>query len=741
MRALEFKDIPQFRPDFRVERLGSELVFLVGSRERYILADRRTAQIADLIDGVRTVEDILGTAGRGILEAEVLYVLTYLVERRYVTVASPEIAPAVAAFWHGVHVDAARAVETLGKTAVAVRSVGEGARTDAMLRALSHAGVGVDAAAEIQVVVVSDYLEPELEAINQRSLDQNAPWFLLKPIGAQPLIGPLFRPGQGPCWACLAFWMRNNRPVEELLRRRIGGPRPFALPDGSLEASVQLAVELGALVMARNLVATGSSSAMPWRPELLALDLESFQTTAHTVVRRPQCSACGRPDRMSTIGRRPIELLAVPKSPCTDGGHRQRTPREIYERYRHLVSPFTGPVTHVVPAPGRDTEIRAVYGSGYMICPRDQVPNTNVFDKVCAGKGRSAEQAKASALCEALERFSGVYQGDEARVPASRQELGAPAIAPTDLLNFSASQSQARERLNRDKAYRRDRIPEPLDDKTTIDWTHAWSLTHDERRYVPLTYCYSEAPIECGTIYCSPCGNGVAAGACLEEAILHGLLELVERDAASIWWYNRVSRPAIDIESFGDSYFDAVSDDYDRLGWKMWVLDLTHDIPIPSYVAIAHRSEDDHFSIGFGTHVEPRIAVQRALTELNQLFEPNSERVAPWDHERLRDREFLFPRSDLPKVAGSRLPRTDSADLRTEIQTCVRLFEERSLEIVAVDKTRPDIDLHVAQVIVPGLRHFWPRFGPGRLYDVPHSLGWVPRRFTEGELNSVPLLL
>jgi len=44
-------------------------------------------------------------------------------------------------------------------------------------------------------------------------------------------------------------------------------------------------------------------------------------------------------------------------------------------------------------------------------------------------------------------------------------------------------------------------------------------------------------------------------------------------------------------------------------------------------------------------------------------------------------------------------------------------------------------------VVVPGLRHFWPRYGPGRLYDVPVRLGWLPAPLDESELNPVLTVL
>jgi oxazoline/thiazoline synthase len=45
----------------------------------------------------------------------------------------------------------------------------------------------------------------------------------------------------------------------------------------------------------------------------------------------------------------------------------------------------------------------------------------------------------------------------------------------------------------------------------------------------------------------------------------------------------------------------------------------------------------------------------------------------------------------------------------------------------------------VVKVVVPGLRHFWPRFGPGRLFDVPVRLGRLSRPTRYADLNPIPL--
>jgi oxazoline/thiazoline synthase len=67
----------------------------------------------------------------------------------------------------------------------------------------------------------------------------------------------------------------------------------------------------------------------------------------------------------------------------------------------------------------------------------------------------------------------------------------------------------------------------------------------------------------------------------------------------------------------------------------------------------------------------------------------------------------------------------------------VNLTKRAGLDFLVLDQTRPDIEVPVARVIVPGLRHFYRRFAPGRLYDVPVKLGWRDRPLSEDEFNPV----
>jgi ribosomal protein S12 methylthiotransferase accessory factor YcaO len=158
---------------------------------------------------------------------------------------------------------------------------------------------------------------------------------------------------------------------------------------------------------------------------------------------------------------------------------------------------------------------------------------------------------------------------------------------------------------------------------------------------------------------------------------------------------------------------------------------------------------------GFGAHLDARIALLRAVTEMNQMLghvlrAPDDE-TAPG---RLTDREtvewlrtatlanqpYLVPlEKETRSLASYSFCRHD--DLRDEILFCQSLVERSGMEMLVLDQTRPEIGMPVVKVIVPGLRHFWARFAPGRLYEVPVRMGWLPQPLTEDELNPVPMMI
>ena len=134
----------------------------------------------------------------------------------------------------------------------------------------------------------------------------------------------------------------------------------------------------------------------------------------------------------------------------------------------------------------------------------------------------------------------------------------------------------------------------------------------------------------------------------------------------------------------------------------------------------------------------------RALTELNQFLsiglmgdgDGNKSTLDGTTPLRLQDHPYLTP-SNSPALQ----PGTDATfsrlDTREQVAACVEAVRRAGLDFLVLDQTRPDIGVPVARVIVPGMRHFYRRFAPGRLYDVPVKLGLRDRPTPESELNPI----
>lgn len=745
---LDLDQVYQFAPGLVVERVGDDrLVFLSHRGQEALPPGRNLVEVSRLLDGRRSALEVT-SAVRGVSDTAALEALHLLEEHGYLVVASSSASSDAAAFWHAMGAPVLEALQNLSSASVRIHALGTGVGPTALeeLRR-SLQGVGLRTASEeaksdVDLWIVDDYLRPELEAANRRQLETRTTWCLVEATSSALMIGPVFTPGgTGPCYACLAHRLRGNRPIQEHLRRLRRQPGPLAQVPAVLPTTQSVALGIASIALAQAIANPCSGHAL--KQNVLSLDLRTLLARHHFVMRRPQCSSCGDPDMMRGQANMPVKLGPILKQEPHEGGYRQRDAGDTFDRFRRLVDPLTGAIAFLEPKPGRPSPLHAVYVSGYFVLPREGNPLDD-NKRMCAGKGRSAEQAKASALCEALERRSGLYEGDEACVRGTLDELGGAALTPELLQGFSDRQYSQRVRLNAAAHSRGQWVPERLLGNTAIDWTPAWSLASQKKHLVPFSYCFAEAPPETGTAYCRASGNGVAAGTCLEEAVLQGLLELVERDAIAVWWYNRICRPAVDLSKVRDPYVDSLVAEYRGRGIEVWVLDLTHDLGIPVCAAVGRQEQSGHevFAAGFGCHLRPELAIQRALTELNQTASGTHPVTGkPFlDTDGVDDRRYLFPFGEERVDPDVRSP-YDGVHLQADIEECLRRLGAAELEAFVVNKTRPDLELSVAQVIVPGLRHFWPRFAPGRLYDVPVRLGWRSTALGEASLNPAPLLL
>lgn len=743
---------PKFKSCFHIETLESD-VFLISEKDDFLLRGNLYQQLAQLIDGKHTVDDIIEQCQSQASVAEIYYALMLMEQKGYIVENHDDLPSEVEAFWDILNVERRETISRLEATKVSVTTFGK-VPIKEFISTLELLNIKVDDEGDIAVVLADDYLQEGLAAFNQKALQLKRPWMLVKPGGTTIWIGPIFYPGKTGCWECLAQRLRTNRPVETYIQKQKGISTPIPTPLAALPSTWQTGLNLAATEIIKWIV-QGENKQL--EGSLVTFDTSLLKTENHRLLQRPQCPCCGKP---RSFHKKPLPVVLESRNKVftTDGGHRSLSPEETLKKYGHHISPITGVVNTLQQKEQTKNGAIHSYYAGHNFAM--------MFDSLyflrqtvrgrSGGKGKTDVQARASALCEAIERYSGVFQGDEIRYKDTYKNLGNAAIHPNDCMNFSEHQYKTRLEWNA-KSERIHKVPEPFDEEKEIEWTPVWSLTHQEFKYLPTAYCYYGYPREQNP-YCWSDSNGAAAGNTKEEAILQGFMELVERDSIALWWYNRLKRPAVDLDSFDEPYFQAIQDYYQKINREIWVLDLTTDLNIPTFVGISRRidKEIEDIVFGFGAHFDPKIAMLRAITETNQVL-PAVLTVGPdgdtqyrfddqvavdwWKTATVENQPYLVPDASVKPKVYADYPQLWSDDLLEDVMNCVKMAETHGMEVLVLDQTRPDIALNVVKVIVPGMRHFWKRLAPGRLYDVPVKLGWLPESLKENQLNPFPMFL
>jgi bacteriocin biosynthesis cyclodehydratase domain-containing protein len=733
------QDVAQFAPNFTVYVLPPDVVCLYSEDRKFFLHGELYCALATAIgrDG-KSLPELARDLGRSFPPEKIEEALKRLIERRYLVPVSGASGSAAGGFWASLGLPPGIAEQNLGNCRVRVEAIDVRGAAE-FSRALSDLGVNiVKRSADLTVTLVNDYLERQLAELNQQRVAEGTPWLLVQPSGAFPLVGPVFNPGHGACWTCLFDRMIRNREVKGFLDR--GPARAVAVSPLARDPLGQTAIQFAALEVAKA-VATGFRTEL--NDHIIRHDLLGASTAKHYVSTRPQCPTCG--DKKLRNPRRapqPIEIRGGTKLVMTSGGYRTVSARSTVARFRKHVSPLTGVVTKL-----ERIEADLPMNTNYHATHNFSAPAHNI-DQLRSGlsggsfgKGSTAEQAEASALMESIERYSGIFQGDEIRATRRFSDFApGDAILPNDVLLFSDAQARADQTA--DDAEESQTIPAAFDPSAKLEWSPVWSLRDGRFKYLPtsLLYFFYSGP---ATFQAD--SNGCAAGNTVEEAIVQGFLELVERDAYAIWWYNRTRQPEVDLSQFDDSYVRDLHSQLAATGRKLWVLDITSDLGVPTYVAILHwmQNGQENIEFGSGAHFDKRIALLRTLTELNQFLsigmmgggtgeKPSLDGVTPL---RLEEYSFLIPDG---KPTGASDPNATFGVLdntRDQVLACVEIASRAGLDFLVLNQTRPDVEVPVVRVIVPGLRHFYRRFAPGRLYDIPVKLGLRERPMPENQLT------
>jgi bacteriocin biosynthesis cyclodehydratase domain-containing protein len=766
---------PRLRYSYLAEFLDRQVVVLSSEKSNAILSNKLYNRVLSEIEHDGVLVDELVTRLAGEFSAiEIYLALNELDDSGYLTEtapSAPSLAPEMCAYWDSLGIDADRLPNLLEEKPVSLEVIGlsvPGA-VEAFTQAFDAAGIKTadiktGGTGVIKVVVTDDYRREEFREINRKALDTGCPWMPVKPVGTELWIGPLFLPGKTGCWECLKQRLDIRNPIDTFYKTQKNTGENLKKPVAALPLSIGIAAGHVAVQLVKWLY-FGENRELEGR--LITCDTQTAASRSHVLVKRPQCLACGDPDEKPAEFR-PL-ILKRKSSYCiaSRGGYRDVSPEDTLEKYGMHVSPITGVVQELKPYHSVPGAPIYNYLSGHNIAFRSKTlfwMNQHIRS-ASGGKGKTWSQAKTGALCEAVERYSITYHGDESCITASLKDLKDDGIHPNTCMNYSAAQYRDRERINRecDKFY--NLVPVPFDESLQMHWTPVYSLSQKRFKYLPSCFCYAQYPAEDErNLFSYPDSNGSAAGNSLEEAALQGFLELVERDSVALWWYNMIRRPAVDLASFDNPYFSRLIDYYRSLDRSLYVLDLTADLGIPVFGAVSHRhsgekknGEKENIIFGFGAHVDAGIAVERALVELNQIlpaagvpgnssgqgrYLTRDKNFVDWlDTATMENQPYLVPLENVPAKTAADYPRLSPPNIYDSLIFCIDTAGKHGLETLVLDVTRKDVGLPVVRVIVPGMRHFWRRLAPGRLYDVPIKLGWLDKPLSEEKTNPVGLFI
>ena len=318
---------------------------------------------------------------------------------------------------------------------------------------------------------------------------------------------------------------------------------------------------------------------------------------------------------------------------------------------------------------------------------------------IYGGKGISKDHAKASAMMEGFERYSAERQDSDETIIATPNEIGryGDYIDPKSL-----------------------NLPKDFEKKDISDINLEWSKSKDiisgNEYYIPTNAIFhpyaSDSNAE--SLFKSNT-NGLASGNILDEAILHGMLEVIERDAWSIFELTHKNYAQIDIESIESELILDIINKFESEGIKIKLMDFTADIKIPTIAASADDTitkDAGLLTLGMGTHLDPEVAILRALTEVAQsrATQINGARedtvradfAREAGYERMKRINKYYFKDEEEKICLSDIENKSTSSITKDIEIVKNELTANDIEkILYVDLTRPEIDVSVVRVVIP----------------------------------------
>ncbi|WGF88325.1 YcaO-like family protein [Marinivivus vitaminiproducens] len=249
-------------------------------------------------------------------------------------------------------------------------------------------------------------------------------------------------------------------------------------------------------------------------------------------------------------------------------------------------------------------------------------------------------------------------------------------------------------------------------------WLEGQDLVADRPVWLPheLVSADYTLPLPPGSLVFAANTNGLASGNDMAEAQLHGLFEVIERDAVTLWRLEGSAgreRTRLDLATVDDPACRGLLERFAAADVAVAVWDVTSDLGLPTYYAMIQDRAGGDPDFGGGCHTAPEVALARALTEAAQTrlasISGARDDFLPelYDRDRRERRERTarhWLREGAPALGFDRWPRVAQAPAAALLPPVLdRLAGQGLDQAIAVDLSRPDMPVAVARVVVPRL--------------------------------------
>ncbi|ASS75448.1 hypothetical protein CIG75_10990 [Tumebacillus algifaecis] len=612
------------------------------------------------------------------------------------------------------------------------------------------------------VLSLSDRRDPDWEMnIQRETRAHGVPYLRAYLYVDRGFLGPWSFAEQEGCLQCAEIRMRNVHPNKPIWN---------AVSKAQQSESYRVAPKLWTVPF------------LDWFGELIAEELESFAAgrtlrftqavyagydgnlkgQIHHFLAHPQCPECSVvPDDSPELAEVRIEsrLKSDPRS------YRLPNPKLNRENLRKEFYDWRMGLIHHL--------YRETYSKFIPITGAELPLETENHTEIGFGRTVTFNDSELTSILEALERYAGMIPRGRKTVNfGSYQEFREHAIHPPQLgIHDPAQRAEPGFRYH------------PYDDDLKVGWVWAYSwrqqksvLIPEQMVYYRLSQTTPDQPPVNRFVY--ETSNGCAMGGSLEEAIYYGLMEVIERDAFLVAWYNRLPLTEIDLEGVKDQNILLVKDRVEAMGYRLHLFDMTMESGIPSiWATLINPAEDAGVKTytAAGAHADPEKAIMGAMVEVvtsMPIYEisltPKRDEAEAMvndptlvqtmeDHVLLYSHPDTLPRYDFLFGEGRQVKsvrdlyanwyeNTPPKDFSAELTDLMDRLLEHHQDILIIDETPPELEplgIRAVKVIVQGMLtmsfgHQFRRIVMERVQQAPVTMGYRKEPIAPEEINLQP---